>query len=426
MSAKSSSLTELQNAHLHLAVEVDPGKAFKDIAKTDREYFGGENKDNFRWRFNYLRRIKNKDPGRYWQLYSQAQKLVEEEKNKDTSKGYRDRSQDSDDDEDYSVSDQSTSSTENRPPKRKSPSRTKPEPPKKYKTSMPSSSKSTASISSFSGGASSTASCGAGSNEPPLVKFETLDDAIEFSDDTYYVDLDNPEKNGGPLFFVNHVTEVKNSSGTELITKMRILLSNITDLRDFSKCQGLVVLKGAAFMVSMPSVAAYLLEDFMALFKKERIRCKRTEQAHKVHRNNIIKDVSRQLKHVLFVFPEGMICTGLLDSDVPPVLDQKVKLTLREAEAQFFRTGKKQKKYKQSYFPGYWNLRILTGERRFLTLPEAEGIDDLDEAFAGMNMQADDGSFSSGEENSDSEGSDSESSESESEDEDDDELMSDN
>lgn len=204
------------------------------------------------------------------------------------------------------------------------------------------------------------------------------------ADTTIYINPDFPEKNGE--FFVHRVSDVKASTGNELIDLLKITLPHLIDLRDLKNWSGHVVLDGQGFLVTMPSVPHFLLHDHEVLFENEKTRCPRTEEAHAVVVNDILAKPAHQVKRVLLLFPKGMTCSADLSATSASSTDQKVKMVLRQATIKSQeKFGKGMKSLAQVFYPSSWVLRILDDNRRLLKRDKNLGEDDdLESAFAGM------------------------------------------
>jgi hypothetical protein len=62
-------------------------------------------------------------------------------------------------------------------------------------------------------------------------------------------------------------------------------------------------------LVQMPSLSRHLIdnsEDLVSAQKAAKVHCDRTQEAHDVARNGILKDVKRQTKYRLLRFPQDM------------------------------------------------------------------------------------------------------------------------
>jgi hypothetical protein len=176
--------------------------------------------------------------------------------------------------------------------------------------------------------------------------------------------------------------------GDEFIDILKITMPHLTDLRDFKNWSGHVVLHGQGFLISKPTVPHYLLHDYTKLFGKERIRCPRTELTFKVEVNQILASPARQVKKILLLFPEDMACNAELSATTASSNDQKVPMRLRPLaiETRVKREGEMVEEV-QSFCPGSWVLRVINANRRIINLAQNGGDDDdLETAFAGMNM----------------------------------------
>ena len=208
-------------------------------------------------------------------------------------------------------------------------------------------------------------------------------------DDVIHLDLDFPEKNGE--FFVHRVNEIRDSTGTELIDQIKVILPHMVDCRDFSSYKASLVLGGTALMIQKPAVPFFLLHDHEDIFLSESIHCPRTKDAHAVHANRIKTDATCQVRHTLLVFPDGMTCAQLLDGATKKKTaakdKNKIRLCLRKI-TKTYETGKAREKTTQEFYPVYWLIRIHDEQRRLLKAEEEEDEDedDIDAAFQGMKI----------------------------------------
>jgi hypothetical protein len=202
------------------------------------------------------------------------------------------------------------------------------------------------------------------------------------ADEIIHVDLDRPEQNGG--FFVFRITDVKASNGMELIDMIKIMLPHVVDLRDFSKYQAHLVLKGKALLIQQPTLPYYLLHEHEELLLTEKDKCVRTEQAHSVHANRVLEDSSRLVKSTLLVFPPGVLCSVDFTTAASATDGHKVKLYLRSLSTNS-KLGTNDKETSQTFVPCYWLMRVLEDDRRLLKLDSAgTGGDTLEDAMQGM------------------------------------------
>jgi hypothetical protein len=207
------------------------------------------------------------------------------------------------------------------------------------------------------------------------------------ADEVIHLDLDNPEKNGE--FFVHRINEVRDASGTELIDQIKVILHHMIDCRDFPSYKACLVLGGTALMLHKPAVPFFLLHDHEDIFLSETVFCARTKDAHAVHANRIKADSKCQVRRVLLVFPDGMVCAPLSDGPGQKKArdKNKIKICLRKI-TKSYENGKSREKTTQEFFPAYWLVRVYDEQRRLLKPEEEEedDDDDIESAFKGMKV----------------------------------------
>jgi hypothetical protein len=205
-------------------------------------------------------------------------------------------------------------------------------------------------------------------------------------DDVIHLDLDCPENNGE--FFVHRINEIRDSSGTELIDQIKVILPHMVDCRDFPSYKASLVLGGTALMIQKPAVPFFLLHDHEDIFFSEAKYCPRTKDAHAVHANRIKADANCQVRRVLLVFPDGMTCAPVTDGTIKKKTKDKnkIKICLRKI-TKTYESGKSAKTT-QDFYPTYWLVRIHDEQRRLLKAEEEEEEeeDDIDAAFQGMKL----------------------------------------
>ena len=204
-------------------------------------------------------------------------------------------------------------------------------------------------------------------------------------DDTYHIDVENPEANGYG-YWVQYTEGCSN--GKFLYDKIKLTLTRgVGDLRDIPLHTCTIVLNGRALLLSMPSVPHYMLYDLDKLYQVEKSPCTKTQQDHKVHANRIIKDPARQTYTVLFVLPEEMaFTTDFSNNDAaPPNVDKKIRITMREVK--HANTSKGGAVINQIFFPGHWELRVIShaANARELELEQVDE-DDFVSYFGGMHL----------------------------------------
>ena len=376
-----SQLTPKAKDQLVLDCEKYPGLKFQSIVSKRPLLYGGEYQGAARNRFNYLRSVQAKGDRVAWLKLKDKVSIGGDEKK---------------DDVDTTLSEQLQSLNISKgTPKAKqarsfySPS-VKPEP-----------------VASFNSPAYSIKSPAFKSPQgksatmrliPGHQMFDDIAAAIDFADDVVEVDFDYPERNNqGVLCFrtdgvkvVRQVDETK--SKKELISKFRMLVPDIIDLRDLKKHQGMIVCKGRAFLFVRPCVPHYSVYNFKQLFEVEEIPCNETKDNVAAHMVKIDKDESRNYRTVLFVFPDDIsLCNDF--SSVVPSVDMKLKTRLRIVQGKY-NIGKKDAKdiktAEQTFFPVYYEARILIGERRDDLDFDEDSDSDVESAMKGQKLSAPD------------------------------------
>ena len=225
----------------------------------------------------------------------------------------------------------------------------------------------------------------------PMVRFENIDEAMEFvgAENVINVDFESPESHQGPLFFLYLAPNCKNEKRTALRDLVRIYLPTIFDLRDLSRISGRNVCGGRGFMISLPSAASFLLEDFEFLHDLDPKTDEVSKESHATLANVIAKNEERRVAHYLFVMPEDVVCNAVLDDNLPPTVDQSIRIKMRNVELDTLVTlgeGKRTKSFNQlqQFQPGYFELRICEEEERIIRLSEdTTTADDLADYFEG-------------------------------------------
>ncbi|CAB9509954.1 hypothetical protein SEMRO_412_G137840.1 [Seminavis robusta] len=415
-------LTKVQQHQILLDIEKHPGCQFKDLLKTYPETYevGDPIQTAYRNRFNYLKELKKTKPKQYWDLYSKAGKIVlvgeeDETKKKAEGKQQKDTVEDTvedkaeedkeEDDDEVQPDEASTISELTSPtfggPVKKRPVKKKVEPAAANTTpktkpiiqkKMPSSSSKKSSAASKFGSPSVT------SKAKRFCQFENIEEAKSFADESIEVDFDFPEKNGGPLFWVQHVPECRSPDGSELIDKVLIRVNAIMDFSDAHTLKGKTVAYGAGFMLTVPWAPNFMLEHHKKMFKREDKPCDRTRDKHATVANAILKSENpehglepRRFKNVLFVFPNSMIISTKLDSGEDPVADQKITISLRIFTVKKTKVGEgaDEEDMPQTYCPGVFEFRVIDEDaeselkRKKKAKKKGQSLKDL---FAGMKV----------------------------------------
>ena len=189
------------------------------------------------------------------------------------------------------------------------------------------------------------------------------------ADDHYIIDFESPEANGRG-FFVQYLEGSKSKDENYLYDRLKITLSHgVGDLRDIPLHFGHVVLGGQAFYLSTPSIPFWMRDEddraaYHSLYTEE--KCSKTADHMGVHANRISADPARLAHTVLFVLPEGKaFSTDFRNSDAAPsVSDKKVEITMRmlelETDVGNKAEGDGELMVPQQFFPGHFNLRVLS------------------------------------------------------------------
>lgn len=222
--------------------------------------------------------------------------------------------------------------------------------------------------------------------------YGSMDEAELDADFVIKVDFDQPEKNGAPLFWLQEIAKVKSDDGKVLIWKAKILINNVMDLRDFELTKGTVVCEGLGFLVKLPALPFFRrneksINDFHST--KEAVRCTRTEEDFLGAALSIASDKERLMIKYLFVMPDDYVVSADMNSERAPTCDQKCKLKVREYTEKYETPGKAgaaMKKWQQTWYPGFWMLRIVSKGTSPLQTQANDSDDDLEDGFAGMKI----------------------------------------
>ena len=213
-------------------------------------------------------------------------------------------------------------------------------------------------------------SMGSPSGKPrQLRQFETLQDAIDWvgTKNVLEVDWTRPESHNAPLFLLTLNTNRLNQNKTAQFDKIRIVISSIFDLRDLQRIGGKIIVGGAAFLVSLPSVPTFLLEDHKKMHDSTKSNyCERTKLDHGQAANDILKEEERRVTYYLFVFPEDTLCNANLEKWLPPNNDQRIRISLKPDFAfdTIVKIGNSETTEHQHFNPGYFDLRVCDEEEK--------------------------------------------------------------
>jgi soluble cytochrome b562 len=91
---------------------------------------------------------------------------------------------------------------------------------------------------------------------------------------------------------------------------------------------------------------------------------------------------------ILFEFPDGYTCSAILNSDAPPVMDQKLKITMQSLAGLSTKvsTGKKTFEMEQTFQPGFFELRVITAVTSQLRRDKEEEEEEFSDFFQGMKI----------------------------------------
>jgi hypothetical protein len=342
-------------------------------------------------RFVYLKSKKRQDPANYWKLVAEATNASStRQAEKDSSDEFCGSDSEEDDEERSAAS----SATKIKSPPVKSP------PPKKV-TSLP---RKTNPVASPSRSSPSIKKMPPKHSKPPRAPpstassyrvgyapsiYGSIEEAEMDADVIIRVDFGKPQKNGAPLFYVQEIPNVKSDDGRVLISKAKITLNNLTDLRDYEQTKGIVVCEGQAFLVRIPALPFYRRseKEILDQYAKEAVRCARTEEDYLANVLSIASDPEQLTTKYLFIMPEDYIVSGDMTSDVYPSGDYNCQLLTRPWKTKFTRgEGARAKEYEHMYCPGFWLLRIVSAGSAPLREAESEQELGFEDSFAGMQI----------------------------------------
>ena len=242
-----------------------------------------------------------------------------------------------------------------------------------------------------------------GQRKPPgtTVMWETIEQAIDDVDDV--IDLSDfhsdeldlkPEDNPYGIF-IQKVSKIEFSDGSELYTKLKMGVPSIIDLRDFKKWNLFIVCRGRALLIVKPRLPTFFLHDFETVLRLEGTPCARTNQETKVTMNKLKKDDNRLYHHILINLPEDVALNQDFSKGFPHI-DTKIPTQLRILPMNVL-MGKKGKERKEAhrFFHCYWECRVLAGNSFADMLDvDDESDDELAQATAGMaQLEVDDDGF---------------------------------
>jgi hypothetical protein len=214
-------------------------------------------------------------------------------------------------------------------------------------------------------------------------------------------DLEHPENNGGELYVVDAPDETT-PNGEEQIDLMKIAMV-IPDLQDYKdkKLTGHVILGGRAFLVSLPSVPAWMVNKMDALLGKERgyNKIDGFDQGMKkmtAMMGSEHEAKTRKVRHILLVFPEDVVISANMKDHAPPAdtcAIHKAGLRIRSINPTTVEGVKIQDDDRakvQNHYIGHWILRVVSRKQTWLVaqrpVRSVDEDDDLAQSFGGMGF----------------------------------------
>ena len=213
-------------------------------------------------------------------------------------------------------------------------------------------------------------------------------------------DLEHPENNGGELYVVDAPDETT-PNGEEQIDLMKIamVIPDLQDLKD-KKLTGHVILGGRAFLVTMPSVPAWMVSKVDALIGKEtgynkiagfdQGLKKMTAMMGSKHEAE-----TRKVRHILLVFPEDVVVSANMKDHAPPADNcaiQKAAVRSRSINPTTveIRIQDDDRAKVQNHYIGHWILRVVSRKQTWLVaqrpVRSVDEDDDLAQSFGGMGF----------------------------------------
>ena len=227
---------------------------------------------------------------------------------------------------------------------------------------------------------------------PDLLPFSSLEHAIESVDEVVDVsDFLDPEEERNPEAnnlgcLVQKISKVKTPDGKDLIDKLKISVYDIKDLRDLKRHIGVVVLEGRGFLICKPRVPSFWLQDNQEMLQLDEpsSRCARTMEDTKLLMNNLARDDARLYMTILFLFPDTVSLTADFTSYIPNI-DVKAKRRLRIFE-KTIPSGKNKTDKLHVFFPVFWEMRVIFGQRRTALINTGDLDSDVEDATEGMQQ----------------------------------------
>ena len=112
--------------------------------------------------------------------------------------------------------------------------------------------------------------------------FSTIEEAIEYADEV--IDLADfheneedrkPEDNNVGLF-IQKISKVESADGKEAITKLKVVVPDIVDLRDVKRWTGVIVCGGRGFLIFKPRLPYFYVFDHCEVLALEAVQCQET------------------------------------------------------------------------------------------------------------------------------------------------------
>lgn len=200
--------------------------------------------------------------------------------------------------------------------------------------------------------------------------FKSLEDAEDLVDESKDIDFDYPEACGHNLLFTRNedMIPIQGPNAVFVSDEIEIMLQHLMDMRDFDKFKLLLVLNGTAFFLRYPKVCAAFIEDFTRVFET---KAQRGEDVIMPAKNfgyfasAITQDSDRNTASILFILPEGVVCTTDYKTPEPrpPTRDQLVKFAVDKVKVKTRLTSKKKGSTTkmQTFKPGTWKVRVVSG-----------------------------------------------------------------
>lgn len=219
--------------------------------------------------------------------------------------------------------------------------------------------------------------------------FGSLAEAIGMVDHVVYVDTEHPESHGHGFFCLKVPDALLTATdlGTYVDDELVFMAEDLIDLCDYQKYNGQLVLNGQGLLVTKPSVANYLLNQYLELLALEDEQCDRTEHEFKCWISALHNDKTRMDQTILFVFEDDVVCTTDFNSAQPagPTCDHNVKFLLRELPLNT--EAADGTVIPQVFYPGYFKLRIVRRGKPKMLLVEQAPVKSLASAFEGMKQK---------------------------------------